>query len=190
MVEPTHAWANQDGKPRECPERAAACWSRSGWRRHRPWAAGSPRLDSRPVVRPSIRMAVVPTGHLLPQISRATRAVDLRGQPRGRPRNDRNLRRKGAQRPGQDLGLWMLKVERQQGQPSRRQPGWMDGIAPSMRKGMGPPPSALGGDATAAGSLWPRCGPAVHPSDPSLPFVLPGTFSRASAGQRTVSIRG
>ena len=42
-------------------------------------------------------MAVVPTGHLSPQISRATRAVDLRGQPRGRPRDDRNLRRKGAQ---------------------------------------------------------------------------------------------
>jgi len=109
-----------------------------------PIHAWAKRLDTRPVVRPSIRTAVVPTGHLLPQISRATRAVDLRGQPRGRPRNDRNLHRKGAQRPGQDLGLWMLKVERQQGQPSRRQPGWMDGIAPSMRKGMGPPPSALG----------------------------------------------
>jgi hypothetical protein len=46
-----------------------------------PTHAWAKRLDSRPVVRPSIRTAVVPTGHLLPQISRATRAVDLRGQP-------------------------------------------------------------------------------------------------------------
>jgi hypothetical protein len=135
-------------------------------------------------------MAVVPTGHLLPQISRATRAVDLRGQPRGRPRNDRNLRRKGAQRPGQDLGLWMLKVERQQGQPSRRRPGWMDGIAPSMRKGWGR-------HRVRWGETPPQqdpCGPDVAQRStrvtPSLPFVLPGTFSRASAGQRTGSIRG
>ena len=40
MVEPTHAWANQDGKPRECPERRSrvlvASWlaassSLGGW---------------------------------------------------------------------------------------------------------------------------------------------------------------
>jgi hypothetical protein len=30
----------------------------------------------------------------------------------------------------------------------------------------------------------------IEPATPSLPFVLPGTCSKASAGQRTVSVRG
>jgi hypothetical protein len=85
----------------------------------------------------------------------------------------------------------MLKVERQQGQPSRRRPGWMDGITPVDEEGMG------GHHRVRWGETPPQqdpCGPDVAQRStrvtPSLPFVLPGTFSRASAGQRTVSIRG
>jgi hypothetical protein len=54
----------------------------------------------------------------LPHGGRATRAVDPRDQPGSRSLDDGDLRRKGMECPGQDLGLGMLKVEPQQGQPS------------------------------------------------------------------------
>jgi hypothetical protein len=71
-----------------------------------------------------------------------------------KPRDDGDLCREGTQRPGEDLGLWMLKVERQQGQPSRRRPGWMDGIAPVDEEGDGAATECVGGEAPAQqGSL-------------------------------------